>query len=460
LHRRWSRGSGIVAFVAILGDLRRLAVLVAVTLLGVALTQWLAIDHHNFDIRVYDGAVKSWAGGGDLYAYTQGGRHLGFTYPPFAALLMLPMALFPLAVVIGINAFLMAVTVVIATRLVLGSTFLAVRHGAWFATITALPVVVLTQPIRDTLSFGQVNVYLALLVLADLVALRRGFGWAGVGVGLATAIKLTPGLFVVLFLLTKQGRAARTAMVTAAGATVLAAVVAPGTSWTFWTSALLDPSRVGRYDDSANQSIAGVFARLNDSHQLPLAPWLLAVLVVLPLGLARARQAWRRGDGLAAVTLVGLTAGLVSPITWVHHLFWLVPAVVLLVDVGLIRRSWPPLLLAASTVVLFASGVNIRLGQSAGHHLSSGFAAIGGENGYAVCCLLLLLVVPTDRMTRTTSLDMAWAADARGRMRDEEPTRGTAGEREQPPSRRGPREGTADHGVVVRRRAEPDGQHG
>jgi alpha-1,2-mannosyltransferase len=362
--------------------------------------------------------------------------------------------------VIGINALLIAVTLVIATRLVLGSTFLAARHGAWFVTITALPVVILTQPIRDTLSFGQVNVYLALLVLADLVALRRGLRWAGVGVGLATAMKLTPGLFVVFYLLTRQGRAARTAVATAVGATVLSALVAPGTSWTFWTSALLDPKRVGRYDDSANQSIAGIIARLNDSHQLPPAPWLLAVLIVLPLGLARARQAWQRGDGLAAVTLVGLTAGLVSPITWVHHLFWLVPAVVLLIDDGLVRRSWPPLLVAAASVVLFASGVNIRLGASVGHHMTSGLSVILGENAYGVWCLLLLLVVPTDRMTRAASVDMAWGAGVRGRMPDEHPTRGTAGEREQPPSRRGPREGTADHGVVVRRRARPDGQLG
>lgn len=443
---------------AILGDVRRLVALIAVTWLSVLLTQRLLVDHRNFDIRVYDGAVTSWAHGGDLYTYALGARHLGFTYPPFAALLMLPMALLSQAAVIALNAVLIAVALVIAMRLVLGSTFLASRHGVWFVTAMAVPLAFLSQPIRDTLSFGQVNVYLALLVLADLVALRRGLRWAGVGVGLATAIKLTPGLFVVFYLLTSQRRAVRNAVGAALGATVLSVLVAPGASWTFWTSALLDPSRVGHYDDSANQSIAGVIARLTDSRQLAAGPWLLAVLVILPLGLARAHQAWNRGDALAAFTLVGLTAGLVSPITWVHHLFWLVPAVVLLVDVGLHRRSWPPLLVAASTAALFASGVNLRMGQHVGNHLSRGVLVVLGENAYAACCLLLLLVVPTDRMPADAAspVSTTWWARSRGRMPLAHPTGGTAREREQPASRRGPRARPVPHGVVVRRRARPD----
>ncbi|MCW2600086.1 MAG: hypothetical protein JWM02_1915 [Frankiales bacterium] len=433
--------------------------LVAVTWGGVALTQRLAIDHNNFDIRVYDGAVTSWAHGGDLYGYGQGTRHLGFTYPPFAAVLMLPMSLLPQAAVIATNAVFIGVALVLATRLVLGSTLLASRHGVWFATAIALPLEYLSQPIRDTLSFGQVNIYLALLVLADLVALRRGLRWAGVGVGLATAIKLTPGLFIVFYLLTSERKAARNAVAAAVGATALSALVSPSTSWTFWTSALLDPTRIGRYDDSANQSIAGVMARVADSHQLPAGPWLLAVLLVLPLGLARARKAWPR-DPLAAITLVGLTACLVSPITWVHHLFWLLPAVVLLVDVGLTRRSWPQLLLAASTLALFASDVNMRTGQSVGRHMSQGLLVIVGENIDAVFCLLLLLAVPTDRMTRTSPPELAWRGRARGRMPSGHLTRGTASEREQPPSRRGPQQGPAAHGVLVRRRARPDGRLG
>ena len=423
-------------------DLERLCALLLVTWAAVTLTRHLAVNHRNFDIRVYVGAVTAWVNGGDLYAFGIGTRHLGFTYPPFAALLMVPMTLLPRAVVIAANVSLIAVAATVVTRICVSGSRLAARYGALLVTAFALPVAMLLQPLRDTLGFGQVNLFVAVLVLADLVALRRGSRWAGVGAGLATAIKLTPGLFVVFLLLAGERRAARNGILAAAGATLATAAVAPGTSWTYWTSALFDSSRVGYHDDAANQSIGGVLARLADSHHLPTGPWLLAVAVVLPLGLARARAAWRNGDDLAAYALVGLTAGLVSPITWVHHLVWLVPALVVLVDTGLARakaqdvtvrrRAAAQLLLAATTVALFASGVNLNVGQHVGHHLTRGLGVILGENAYGVWTLLLLLTVPTDRLSRARALH---PEPTRGRMAVKHPTKGPVREREQPAPR-------------------------
>lgn len=47
-----------------------------------------------FDLRVYYGAVNSWIHhGGRIYDYEVPGTTYGFTYPPFAAVSMLPMAL-------------------------------------------------------------------------------------------------------------------------------------------------------------------------------------------------------------------------------------------------------------------------------------------------------------------------------------------------------------------------------
>jgi len=423
-------------------DLERLFALLLVTCVAVGLTMHLAVNHRNFDIRVYVGAVTSWADGGDLYAYGIGNRHLGFTYPPFAALLMVPMTLVPRVVVIVANASLIAVAAAVVTRMCVCGSRLAARYGALLTTAFALPVAMLLQPLRDTLGFGQVNLFLAVLVLADLVALRRGSRWAGVGAGLATAIKLTPGLFVVFLLLVGERRAARNGVLAAAAATLATAVVVPGTSWTYWTSALFDSSRIGHHDDAANQSIGGVLARLSDSQHLPTGPWLLAVAIVLPLGLSRARRAWRRGDDLAAYALVGLTAGLVSPITWVHHLIWLVPALVVIVDTGLAgvkaqditvrRRAAALLLLAAATVALFASGVNLNVGQHVGHHLTRGLGVILGENAYGVWTLLLLLTVPTDRRSGVRT---AHPKPPRERVTVDQPTKGQVREREQPAPR-------------------------
>jgi alpha-1,2-mannosyltransferase len=172
------------------------------------------------------------------------------------------------------------------------------------------------------------------LVLADVVALRRGRAWCGVGIGLATALKLTPGLFIVFLLLIGRRRAAVVATGTVLGATLLGFVVDVSASWQYWTSTLWDTSRVGRLVNPWNQSILGLLAHVSDPAQPDRLLWALLAAGVAVLGLVRAVRVYRRGDDVTAVTLAGLTACLVSPISWVHHLYWIVPAVVLLADVA------------------------------------------------------------------------------------------------------------------------------
>ena len=56
----------------------------------------LAARHGFFDLRVYYGAINYWVhDGGSLYDYLLPRSTYGFTYPPFAALVMLPMAVTP-----------------------------------------------------------------------------------------------------------------------------------------------------------------------------------------------------------------------------------------------------------------------------------------------------------------------------------------------------------------------------
>ena len=63
----------------------------------VAYLAWLAIGafgrpYNFFDMKIYHGAVVWWANGNELYEFVAPPTTLGFTYPPFAALVMLPMA--------------------------------------------------------------------------------------------------------------------------------------------------------------------------------------------------------------------------------------------------------------------------------------------------------------------------------------------------------------------------------
>jgi alpha-1,2-mannosyltransferase len=314
--------------------------LVAVAVVAAA-AYWVAFEvvakppvRGFFDLHVYRGAVRWWLQGEPLYAFELDPGGKGFTYPPFAAALLVPLTWLPAGPAV-------VVVLLASAALVVGVTWwlvapVARRHGTapWFAVALAVPAVLAVEPIRETLAEGQLNMFVLALVLADVVALRRGWAWCGVGIGLATALKLTPGLFVVFLLLIGRRRAAAVAAGTWAGATLLGFVVDGGASWQFWTSTLWDTSRVGRLVNPWNQSVLGLLAHVSD----PLPPdrllWVLLAAGVAVAGLGRAVRVYRRGDDLAAVTLVGLTACLVSPISWVHHLYWVVPAVVVLADVA------------------------------------------------------------------------------------------------------------------------------
>ncbi|WP_189310616.1 glycosyltransferase family 87 protein [Streptomyces brasiliensis] len=317
-----------------------------------------------FDLRVYYGAVDTWVHhGGWIYDYRVPGTAYGFTYPPFAAVGMLPMALMGLHTAIAVALLFNLAALAVVLRILAGPHW---RRYGWYGWCLALCGLALFEPLRDTFSFGQVNLLLLALVLGDSWLLSTGRGrWAGVGIGLAAAIKLTPAVFIGLLLLTRRWRAAAVATAVALGATALAAWADPAASRFYWTEALWDTSRVGRLDYVSNQSLQGVLARLGETER-PL--WATAVLLVLCVWAWRARRAVAAGDWIAAFALTGLTACLVSPITWVHHLVWLLPSFAVLARAGYPRVAGALYAVLCTSVVWLwfedASGVDGFLGSN------------------------------------------------------------------------------------------------
>ena len=301
---------------------------------GVALFLSVAAMRHGFfALGVYYGAIRYWVhDGGEIYDFLRPFTQYGFTYPPFAALVMLPMAYvsWTVAIVLSVSASV-AVTLVLFWWLL---DPISRRAGwtRWFAIAVALCLAAAYEPMRETVNFGQVNMLLLFLVAVDLLRLLpSGSRWAGATIGLATAIKLTPGIFIVYLLVTGRWRAAVTAMGTAAGATLLAAALFPNASREFWTEALWNTNRVGELSFVSNQSLRGVVARLNPEDPSTVV-WLVLVVAVLALWTWRARSAVAAGDEATGLALTGVLMCLISPITWVHHLVWLLPALILLVD--------------------------------------------------------------------------------------------------------------------------------
>ncbi|WBC09698.1 glycosyltransferase family 87 protein [Micromonospora sp. CA-248089] len=383
------------------GAARTVAQVVAVVALAAAVTVFLsvaAVRHGFFDLQVYYGALTYWArDGGEIYDFLRSGTQYGFTYPPFAALVMLPMAYLPWNAAIVVSVTLTVVTSAVVIWRLLDPVARRSGWTRWFALAVALCLAAAYEPMRETVNFGQVNMLLLFLVAVDLLWLLPARSrWAGVGIGLATAIKLTPGIFIVYLLVTGRWRAALTTVGTAAVATLVAAGLFPDASREFWTEALWNTDRVGELAFVSNQSLRGVVARLDPQHPSTIA-WLLLVLVTLVIWGWRSRAAVAAGDEATGLALTGAVMCLVSPVTWVHHLVWLLPGLILLVDNGMAApaRSRRRRLLLAAAVIGYALLCS-RIVWSWEKDFT-GVDGFLGSNTYVWISLALLLGLPIRR---------------------------------------------------------------
>lgn len=371
-------------------DGRRLLGLLSLAVAVGVFTATVPLLRDWFDLRVYYGTVDAWVHhGGRIYDYWVPGTTYGFTYPPFAAVTMLPMALIGLRTAIAVSVVLNLAALAVVVWILVGP---ALRRYGWYGYALVACLLPLLEPVRDTFSFGQVNLLLLALVLSDAWLLSTGRGRrAGVGIGLAAAIKLTPALFIGLLLLGRRWRAAGVATAVAAGATGLAAWAAPDASRFYWSEALWDTNRIGRLAYVSNQSLQGVLARLAAPGEPSRAVWAATALLFLCVWAWRTSRALADEDWTAAFALTGLAACLLSPITWVHHLVWLLPSFAVLLHRHRARVA------AALYAVLCSSVVWLWFDDS------SGLDGFLGSNTYTWITLGLLLWLPVgqSRVART-----------------------------------------------------------
>ncbi|WP_165966703.1 glycosyltransferase 87 family protein [Actinomadura sp. 7K507] len=280
-----------------------------------------SLAYDSLDFRIY------WLGG---QAVTDGTRLYEeqlaahwFTNTPFMAALFTPLSVLPLTLarllwqLASLAAFIRAC----ATTLELAGRDVSLK--------VVVAGGLLLAPIWHSFFQGQVNILLLALVLADMLRVAQGRP-AGIGIGIAAAIKLTPGIFIVLLLVTRRTKDACTAAGTFAVCTLLAFAIAPDASRTYWLHTFFDTSRVG-VPYISNQSPLGALTRVLRG-TAEVGDWYTAIpLTIGVIGLSIAVAWARRGDWLTAVAVTGVTGLLVSPISWAHHWVWVVPALAVLI---------------------------------------------------------------------------------------------------------------------------------
>jgi alpha-1,2-mannosyltransferase len=327
----------------------------------VAVNVHASYDHLGLlDTQVYRMGGQAVLDRADLYDVRYPWDHLPFTYPPFAAIAFVPLAWLGFAG--GALAMTVASLAALARSLQLVVRRVLPSDASRTATATVVVVgvcaAVALWSVRSTLEYGQVNLVVMWLVLEDLLGPVARKRWSGVLLGLAIGLKLTPAIFVVLLLATRQGRKAAVALGTFAATVLLGFAVQPASAWTYWTGTAFDSSRVGPPDDVNNQSIAGLIDRLVG--RPATLGWLVVAVVVLVAVTVLARRLWLLGRPAASVAVMAVGGLLCSPISWAHHWVWLLPAVVVVAgealgEPALDRRGRNGLLATAIAMVVAGS---------------------------------------------------------------------------------------------------------
>lgn len=290
--------------------------------------RFFGLTQNGYDLDTYRAAVRGLWDGKRLYE-APALNQAWFVYPPFATLVLAPLAWasFEVAKWMLLVLSLSALALIAWRILRLAGVRADSRLGLASAALAA--IVIDVEPVQATLWWGQINILLMAVVLLDLLGPAQS-RWRGVGLGLAAGIKLTPLIFLPYLLCTRQWRATTLALGTMAATVALTWPLLPRDSEWFW-SHLGDTAHISRIDHLANQTINGFLARYFFPQPRPEWLWIALSLLVLAAGLAVAVWAHRRGEHALALVLVGLTGCAVSPFSWAAHWVWFAPAIVWLV---------------------------------------------------------------------------------------------------------------------------------
>jgi alpha-1,2-mannosyltransferase len=306
----------------------------------------------HLDLRVYRAAGNALYHGGSPFTVDFTRNGLPFTYTPFALLVLSPLSFGRLGLIETGWWLASAASLIGTVALVAMTSPTMPARRAWaVAALVAGVASLVVEPVRSNLDYGQINLILMLMIVADLTVVR--LPGRGVLIGLAAAIKLTPLLFLFYFVATRQWRSLFRGMAVFVAATALSWAILPTDSTRYWFHQVFDASRTGALGVVSNQSWNGMVHRppFGGGHT-GTALWLVLSLVTLSAGAVLCRWMVEGARTAEAVMVLALTELLVSPVSWTHHWSWLVLVPVVAAAVWKVHRR-----VAIALVVLLGLSV-------------------------------------------------------------------------------------------------------
>lgn len=248
---------------------------VLAVLIGVSISYVHRVQGGQGAFNRWRPTVEKLVHGENIYA----AEHVRDGEPPFPTTPIVALALFPLlempplpgAIVFAIIKIIMAALAVRwAILLAIGSP--ARAPPAW---AIALVVVLTARPIISDIQHGNINLLVLFLVMAGLwLFARERPMWGGILIGIATVVKVTPGLLILYFLWKREWRVVMGCVIGMAAAVALPAVIL-GSRANYdmhfsWFEAMILPfvsSGGTHYTVHINQSLPGLFLRLTTESQ-------------------------------------------------------------------------------------------------------------------------------------------------------------------------------------------------
>ena len=262
--------------------------------------------------------------------------HLGLLYTPFAteAFMYPPPAIFlfwPLNLISKTSGFFLWTLFTILCLTItyyVAFTYSGFRRGTlalgvsfWSSAIT----VMIFPPMIECLAWGQTSTILIALLAADFLAIegRR----KGILTGIAAAIKLYPGIFIIFFGFQRKWRAAGTALTSFLLLVAASWILWPRQSTTFFFKRLLNGSEVTHFESysafSGTYESASIWSFLKRLTFLPssLAFFLLIAcsIAVLTIGLIASVRLYRASWKISSLVTLLFVTSLLSPVSWDHY---------------------------------------------------------------------------------------------------------------------------------------------
>ena len=326
----------------------------------VATATQVMLTDFPIDMIIYREGVKAFMAGDEVYSVPMmaGDIALPFLYPPFGALVMVPLAGDWFSDAMAGDIVIILSNLLIGLIVLLLAFALNKQRVTRFASSDVISVasliwgiVLIFEPVRLNNGFAQINIILMALVALDLIP-RNRLKWLPQGwlIGVAAAIKITPLAMLLYFLVRKELKPIITAGISAIVATTIAAAVRWDVTWEYFTVNLLSMGSGGEIGVQtayqSNSSIKGFLERLYTSQEsmetasmITTIIWFCLAIITVVLGGWLMIALMKRGLNIEAFIINAFIMLLISPVSWSHHWVWLTIAIPVLLYRALTWRN-------------------------------------------------------------------------------------------------------------------------